>query len=369
MRENGNDLDLLLAAIEPREGTRAVFANAAAHPALAAWGQRLECRQDWKPDCDALTLAGATLVESANGPYDAAFVRLQRQRQRHLATLARALAALRPGGTLAVCGPNAMGGARLADDLAEMGVEGKSTAKHKCRLVVATKPATLDVARFAALDAPREVPAIGARSAPGVFAWDRIDPGTTLLLEALPPLTGYVADLGAGWGALSRAIQARNPGTALDALEADAIAVACLRANLPDVRALWHDVTKGLPRKGYDAVVSNLPFHDARGENRALAAAFAVKAAEALKPGAAFYAVANAHLPYEKMLDAAFARVERLAERDGYKVFAAYAAATSGPSARVKAPGDNSSPSNRAGSTGPASEAAAIGPRAKPKRA
>lgn len=141
-------------------------------------------------------------MEAANGPYDAAFVRLQRQRQRHLGTLARALAALKPGGMLAVCGPNAMGGARLADDLAEMGAPGKSTSKHKCRLVVAVRPATLDIARFVDLDAPREVPAIGAFSAPGVFAWDRIDPGTTLLLETLPPLTGHIADLGAGWGHL-----------------------------------------------------------------------------------------------------------------------------------------------------------------------
>jgi 16S rRNA (guanine1207-N2)-methyltransferase len=369
MRENGDDLDLLLAAIKPRDEARALFANAAPHPALAAWGPRVDCRQDWKPDADALAQADAKLVDAANGPYDTAFVRLQRQRQRHLGTLARALAALKPGGILAVCGPNAMGGARLADDLAEMGVEGKSTSKHKCRLVVAVRPATLDVARFVDLDAPRDVPAIGARSAPGVFAWDRIDPGTTLLLETLPPLTGQIADLGAGWGALARAILARNPGATLDAFEADAVAIACLRANLPSVNAHWHDVTKGLPQKGYAAAVSNLPFHDARGENRSLAAAFAAKAAEALKPGGVFYAVANAHLPYEKTLDTVFARVERLAERGGYKAFAAYTAATSGPSARIKAPGDNSSPSSRAGSTGPASRAPAIDARAKPKRA
>ncbi len=321
MRENSDDLDLLLAAIKPRDDARALFANASPHPSLAAWGKRLDCRQDWKPDADALAQASANLVDVANGPYGAAFVRLQRQRQRHLGTLARALAAIKPGGILAVCGPNAMGGARLVDDLAEMGVEGKSTSKHKCRLVVAARPATLDVARFVDLDAPRDVAAIGALSAPGVFAWDRIDPGTTLLLETLPPLTGNIADLGAGWGALSRAILARNPGTTIDAYEADAVSIACLRANLPGVAAHWHDVTKGLPSKGYDSIVSNLPFHDARGENRALAAAFATKAAEALKPGGAFYAVANAHLPYEKTLDTVFTRVERLAERGGYKAF------------------------------------------------
>lgn len=322
MGETGDDdLDLLLAAIKPPARARALFANAAPHPALAAWGPRIDCLQAWKPDADRLTQAKAALVEAPQGPYDVAFVRLQRQRQRHLGTLARAIEAVAPGGTIAVCGPNAMGAARLADDLAEMGIEGKSTSKHKCRLVVATRPAGLDLVRYRAIDAPREIAAIGALTAPGVFAWDRIDPGTTLLLETLPPLAGQIADLGAGWGALARAIVARNPGIAIDAYEADAGALACLRANVPAARPFWHDVTRGLPRKDYDSIVSNLPFHDTRGENRSLAPWFARAAAAALKPGGAFYAVANAHLPYEKTLDTVFTRVERLAERGGYKAF------------------------------------------------
>jgi 16S rRNA (guanine1207-N2)-methyltransferase len=227
-------------------------------------------------------------------------------------------------------------------------------------LAVATKPARLDLARWIATDAPRHVAAIDAWSAPGIFAWDRIDPGSALLLDLLPPLAGKIADLGAGWGALTRALPGR-----VDAYEADARALACLRMNAPAASAFWHDVTAGLPESGYDAIVSNLPFHDPRGENRTLAEKFAKAAEAALTPGGRFYAVANVHLPYEKTLDAVFGRVERLEERDGYKVFAA----TKEPSAPASAPGKSSTPKSRARSTGPASSALAKHAGPKPKRA
>jgi 16S rRNA G1207 methylase RsmC len=37
----------------------------------------------------------------------------------------------------------------------------------------------------------------------GVFSRDGLDAGTRVLLEALPPLSGRVLDLGCGWGALA----------------------------------------------------------------------------------------------------------------------------------------------------------------------
>lgn len=369
MTLDDSDLDLLLDAVPPAPDARALFVNAAAHPALAAWRDRIACVQPWKPAADALAKSGAKLVDAPEAPYDVAFVRLQRQRERHLADLSRALEALRPGGTLAVCGPNAMGGARLVEDLRAMGVDGTAHSKRKCRLVVATRPPSLDLGKWTALDAPRHVAAIDAWSAPGVFAWDRIDPGSALLLETLPALRGRVADLGAGWGALTRAILRRAPGTEIDAYEADARARACLGKNAPSVNAIWHDVSTGLTGGPYDAIVSNLPFHDPRGEDRAMAEKFARAARAGLAPGGAFYAVANVHLPYEKTLDAVFGRVERLAARGGYKVFAAYTAGTKGPSTPASAPGTSSAPKSRARSTGPASDALASGARSKPKRA
>lgn len=321
MTQNDTDLDLLLAAVPPASGARALFANAYPHPALDKWRGRIDAVQPWKPAADALTKQEVRIVDASEGPYDVAFVRLQRQRERHLADLARAFEAVRPGGTLAVCGPNALGGARLVDDFRAMGVEGSANSKRKCRLVVATRPPSLDLGKWTALDAPRHVAAIDAWSAPGIFAWDRLDPASELLLRSLPSLSGRIAELGAGWGALARAILARATGVELDAYEADSRALDCLRKNAPSANAIWHDVTTGLPGGPYDAIVSNLPFHDPRGEDRALAEKFARAARDALAQGGAFYAVANVHLPYEKPLDAVFGRVERIAAEAGYKVF------------------------------------------------
>ena len=159
---------------------------------------------------DALAQAGAKLVDAATGPYDAAFVRLQRQRQRHLGALARALAALKPGGMYWPCaGPMRWAARSLADDLAEMGVEGKSTSKHKCRLVVAARPAKLDLARFVDLDAPRDD---GLRSAPK--ARRAYSPGTGSIparrccWKRLPPLTGPHRRSGGGLGGAGP----RDPG-------------------------------------------------------------------------------------------------------------------------------------------------------------
>ena len=51
---------------------------------------------------------------------------------------------------------------------------------------------------------PREVGGFVTR--PGVFSADGPDKGSLALVDALPPLAGQVADLGAGWGFLARHI-------------------------------------------------------------------------------------------------------------------------------------------------------------------
>jgi 16S rRNA (guanine1207-N2)-methyltransferase len=159
-----------------------------------------------------------------------------------------------------------------------------------------------------------------------LFAWDRIDAGTALLLQHLPAtLAGRVADLGAGWGALARGVLACAGVERLDAYEADALAVAAARENLADPRArvVWHDVAAGLPEAGYDWIVANPPFHDARAADPGVGLAFIAAAAAALAPGGSLALVANRTLPYEAALGARFAAVERVAERDGYKVLLA----------------------------------------------
>ncbi|MFX6728661.1 methyltransferase, partial [Acinetobacter baumannii] len=64
------------------------------------------------------------------------------------------------------------------------------------------EPAAL--AAWRAEAAPRRIVDGRWISQPGVFAWDRVDPGSAMLTEHFPPrIGGAVADLGAGWGYLS----------------------------------------------------------------------------------------------------------------------------------------------------------------------
>ena len=65
----------------------------------------------------------------------------------------------------------------------------------------------------------------------GIFSADHIDPGSALLAEHLPKnLRGRVADLGAGWGFLSRA--------ALETLAIIAYCQPVTRAEIEDVRGV-----------------------------------------------------------------------------------------------------------------------------------
>ena len=107
--------------------------------------------------------------------------------RRHV--LALALRGLKPGGRLDVMAPKDKGGSRLKKELAGFGVEVGETAKAHHRRCEAIRPVTvhgLDAA--IAAGGPRRIEALDARTQPGVFAWDRIDAGSALLIDHLPAL-------------------------------------------------------------------------------------------------------------------------------------------------------------------------------------
>ncbi|PIE06830.1 MAG: MFS transporter [Rhodobacterales bacterium] len=167
---------------------------------------------------------------------------------------------------------------------------------------------------------PREIGGFITR--PGVFSADGPDKGSLALVEALPGLSGRVADLGTGWGFLARHILASGTVTELHLVETDAIALDCARANLPDPRARFHwaDATCWHPPARFDAVVSNPPFHIGRAGDPGLGRAFITAAARMLAPSGSFWMVANRHLPYEAALGTAFAEVSETGGNGGFKV-------------------------------------------------
>jgi 16S rRNA (guanine1207-N2)-methyltransferase len=160
---------------------------------------------------------------------------------------------------------------------------------------------------------------------PGVFSWDRLDPGSHRLLSVLPPLKGRGADLGAGVGVLSRAILASPAVTRLDLVELDRRAVEAARRNVDDGRAHihWADARTAPELEGLDFVVTNPPFHDGGVEDRALGLAFLRRAHQALRKGGVLWMVANRHLPYEGLLAELFGRPALKADGGGFKVYEA----------------------------------------------
>ncbi|WP_226469315.1 class I SAM-dependent methyltransferase [Luteimonas panaciterrae] len=326
----------------PREG--ALFLRARdGWPLHARALPGLVCEQSFKPEAAALQRSGFEVRAPDEATYPLVLLLPPRQREEARALFARALARLRPGGTVIASMPNDEGAKSGQDDLARIAGSVSSRSKHKCRVFWARPRQAGDgetgegdaqlAAQWRDLDAPRAVVDGRFLSRPGVFAWDRIDAASALLAEHLPTdLRGRAADLGAGYGYLAVELLQRCPGiSSLDLYEAESRALDLARTNLApfaeriplDFR--WHDVTTGLPQR-YDVIVSNPPFHaQGRAERPDIGRAFIAAAAQALVPGGRLWLVANRHLPYETALGAGFdttrsGAVRIVAQRGGFKV-------------------------------------------------
>ena len=231
-----------------------------------------------------------------------------------------ALRALKVGGRLDVMAPKDKGGSRLRKELEGFGLTVEEMAKAHHRRCVVERPAEL--AGLEAAIAEGGLEQVGDLwSQPGVFSWNRVDPGSRLLVEQLPALKGTGADLGCGVGYLGRAVLASGAVTGLTLVDIDRRAVAAARRNVEDPRAtfVWEDV-RTVALSDLDFIVTNPPFHDAGTEDRALGQSFIGRAAAMLRRGGVLWLVANRHLPYEQALAEGFAEVETVAQQAGFKV-------------------------------------------------
>ena len=170
------------------------------------------------------------------------------------------------------------------------------------------------------------------RTMVGTFAGERLDAGTRALLQALEThaAAGFegarVLDLGCGSGVLSlRAL--RLGAREVVALDDDLAAVRSSEAVLEGApaRVAWSDLTlDAADVTGMDTVLTNPPFHVGRRVVGGLSAGFVAAAEAALRPGGRVWVVANAALPFDRLL-ASWRGVSDVTPADvrGYRVYTA----------------------------------------------
>lgn len=171
---------------------------------------------------------------------------------------------------------------------------------------------------------------------PGVFAADRLDVGTRMLLDALPRvlpgalprrLTGSVLDVGCGAGAIG-IVASRHGAERVDLVDANLLAVAAARENvtrlgIAGARVLASDVYDAVLEERYDLIVSNPPFHQGKALDTSMPDRLIQEAPEHLMPGGTLLIVANAFLAYGKRMDPVFRQVETVVATRQYHVISA----------------------------------------------
>jgi len=242
--------------------------------------------------------------------------------------IALALRAVLPGGSFSAHAPKGRGGTRLRKELEAFGCAVEEAARRHHRIVACRRPTKVTGVDEALLNGgPRLVAGLNLWSQPGVFSWDRIDPGTELLILHLPTLSGRGADFGCGIGVLARAVLASAKVEQITLIDIDRRAIKAAQRNSDDprVRFSWTDVRDPRPELvELDFVVMNAPFHDAGTEDRTLALNFIRRAAEVLRQGGICWLTANRHLPYEEVMKTLFKRVVLKVETGDYKVYEAH---------------------------------------------
>lgn len=272
-----------------------------------------------------------------SGTYDSVLLPLPADRNLARRWLLQASDGLEPGGVLILAGANAEGAKSVTADAAR--VFGAPVAEHyrqKHR-----------IARFRKTEEARDLPAwasaggivpgtwqqfdvdlgedvVTLETQPGVFAGNRLDAGTRLLLQHLEVEQGArVLDVGCGAGAIGIAASRLGAGH-VDLVDANLLAVETSARNLERLgvpgRALASDVFSGVPNARYDLIVSNPPFHRGKDVDYSVANRLIGESPGHLTRGGRLLVVANAFLAYGKQMERVFRQVETVAATRQYHV-------------------------------------------------
>ena len=286
------------------------------------------CIQGFKPYHDQLQVRGFSCATAPDAQYPQSFVKLSRHKDVNRLRVAQAWAHTIDGGPIVVSGDKTEGVEALIKELkAHTTLDGVLPKSHGKVFWLTRSAANTPPPEWLRGTEPTKNKD-GFATVAGVFSADKIDEGSKLLTAHLDKNTkGSVADLGAGWGYLSKHLLDLAPNIShLDLFEAEAAALNVAKLNVTDPRAAfhWQDVPNMVGfENSYDLVISNPPFHETRKSEPHLGQKFIEKAARILKRSGTFLMVANRQLPYERVLQEQFRTTEQVADRGGYKVIVA----------------------------------------------
>lgn len=286
---------------------------------------------------NAAVLRTVSVLPEAVGRYD--LVVLEAPPNRGLARrwLVEAHAALREEGTLFLAGANNEGiqsiiadAGALFGNIAHLGYKAKhrvararkSDTPHKPAWAAepGIEPGTFGIAGFSVDGLPGPWYTLS-----GVFAHDRLDPGTALLLGHLDIRPGErVLDAGCGLGMLGIAAAHRGAGH-VDLVDVNLLAVAATGRNLeatstPHARVMMSDALQAVAAEQYDLIVSNPPFHSGKGITFDVAHTFMAHGRQLLRKGGRIVLVANRFLAYDAILRQYYRRVVRRAQTSTFQV-------------------------------------------------
>jgi 16S rRNA (guanine1207-N2)-methyltransferase len=262
-------------------------------------------------------------------PFAAAALRLPPAKAELDMALHALAAATAPGAPIYVYGPNDEGirsaGSRIEPVLGPC--ESIAVGRHS-RVLKAIRPETI-----AGLKADpgnwRTVVEIdvggGPRpfaTYPGLFAKGELDPGTRLLLGVLPHLKAgdRALDYGCGTGVVAAAIRHRQPGVVLDLFDADAMALAAAKENVPDA-GLALGTSPADAGAGYRLIASNPPIHRGKAEDLSTVERLITVGPTRLTKGGELLMVVQKRVAVDKLAVAAKVKAEVAAEDTLYRVW------------------------------------------------
>jgi len=265
-----------------------------------------------------------------SGPFRAAVLRLPRSKAELAMSLEAVAGVLFPGGTLLVYGAKdeGVGSAPILMEELFQGVETLAVG-GRCRVLRATlrsssreRGATLE--RWRELH-PLDVPGLPDRwvSYPGVFAQGHLDPGTSLLLEALPELGvgDRALDYGCGSGIVGATLLQRSPGAELHLLDVDSVALEAAKENVPRGSFFLGDGLSAVTGNSYEAIITNPPFHRGKGEDPEMIRALILESPSVLSGDGRLVLVAQKRLSLEQDFQDSFKSISSPAEDSGFRIW------------------------------------------------